>query len=106
MFPSEFKIARLCNYYSLPGGLGWCAFPCILLGIVLSAPVVLVQSAPETLMMILGDAGTYLKAIVAVVGVIAPVHYGVLGLGLALMIASIVLRIVRSVKAKKEMPVF
>ena len=96
----------LCNYYSLPGGLGWCAFPCILLGIVLSAPVAVVQSAPETLMMLLGDAGMYMKTVIAAVGVIAPVHYGVLGLGLALMIASIVLRIVRGVKAKKEMPVF
>lgn len=96
----------LCNYYSLPGGLGWCAFPCILLGVILSAPVVLVQSAPETLAMILGEAAMYMKTINAVVGIIAPVHYGVLGLGLALMIASIVLRIVRRVKVKKEMPVF
>lgn len=96
----------LCNYYSLPGGLGWCAFSCIVLGVILSAPVVLVQSTPETLAMILGDAAMYMKTIHAVVGIIAPVHYGVLGLGLALMIASIVLRIVRRGKVKKEMPVF
>lgn len=83
-------LALLCgaNFYNVPAGLTWAAVPCILIGGILAAPVAVLQLMPT----ILGDFAAY----ASVVNVLAVNHYATPVIGLALLIGSIVWRIVRS----------
>ncbi len=93
----------LLNWYNVPAGLTWSAFPMILSGLILSAPIYMVQNMPQLLLSILGDdAAMLLQIIQSFVGVFAPIHYGLLGLGAALLIGSIVWRIVRASIRKRK----
>lgn len=92
----------LCNFYSIPGGLGWAAAPTILAGLLLSAPVYFILGSPETLVMLLQGQAVVADVIRGVLTTIAPVHYTVLGIGVGLAVASIVARIIRAVIRKNR----
>lgn len=83
-------IALLCgaNFYNVPAGMTWAAVPCILIGLILSAPIAALQFMPDMLGGLGGLAG--------LVNVFAPIHYAVPIFGVVTLIASIVWRIVRS----------
>lgn len=83
-------ILLLCgaNFYNIPAGMTWAAMTCILNGIILAAPFAVLQLMPS----VLGE----LAAFVPMISVLAPIHYAVLIIGLVLLIASIVWRIIRS----------
>ena len=77
----------LANFYNLPGGMTWASLPCLLVGAVAAAPIAVVQFAPESL----GAFASKLNMLT----VLAPAHYGVFLAGVALLVLSIVWRIVR-----------
>lgn len=83
-------MALLCgaNFYNVPAGMTWAAVPCILVGLILAAPIAVMQMMPEMLGGLASFAG--------MVAVFAPIHYAVPIFGVVLLIASIVWRIVRS----------
>lgn len=89
------------NYYNVPAGLTWSAIPCILAGLILSAPIVLVKNVVNTMDTSSGMVSGVGSILVSFVDVFAPIHYGVLILGVALLVISIVWRIIRAaVRAK------
>lgn len=90
------------NYYNVPAGLTWSAIPCILAGLLLSAPIILVKNVVNTM-----DASSEIVSgvgniLVSFVDVFAPIHYGVLILGAALLVISIVWRIIRAAVRSKQ----
>lgn len=84
------------NFYNLPGGLTWSAVSCILAGTILSLPVAILQSSPALLsdMLALPELVTHL--VTSFLSVFALVHYGMLALGVALLLLSIVWRVIRA----------
>lgn len=76
------------NFYNIPGGLTWAAVPCIFIGGILAAPVMILQMTPSIL-------GEY-ASLAPMVNVLAVNHYAAPVIGLVLLIGSIVWRIVRS----------
>lgn len=92
----------LCNFYSIPGGLGWISAPVILAGLILSAPVYFILGSPETLVMLLEGQAVIADVITGVLATIAPVHYTVLGIGAGTAVLSIITRIIRAVIRKKK----
>ena len=92
----------LCNFYSIPGGLGWASAPTIFAGLLLSLPIFWIQGNPETLAMLVNGETTVANVISGVASTIAPVHVTVLGIGIALAVASIAARIVRAAVRKKH----
>ena len=92
----------LLNYYNVPAGLTWASIPCIIAGVLMSAPLLILQLAPDLIAGLIPDAAV-LNMISSFAGIFAPIHYGLLGLGFALLIASIVWRIVRSSLQKKQL---
>lgn len=92
----------LCNFYSIPGGLGWASAPTIFVGILLSVPVWFCLNNPESLNVLLGEQVMAAGAVTGVLSAIAPVHYSVLGIGIGLAVLSIILRIVFAVIRKNK----
>ena len=90
------------NFYNVPGGLTWISVACMIMGLIVAAPVAVVQLAPDLLRSLLQDAGPVVPLLISFVGVLAPIHYGLFVLGLLILIGSIVWRIVRSSRAKKR----
>ena len=83
-------ILLLCalNFYNIPGGMTWASLPCILMGLILSAPIAALQMMPE----LLGEMAGFAP----LVNVLAPVHYTVPITGFVLLFGSIIWRIVRA----------
>lgn len=90
------------NFYNIPGGMAWSAFSCILAGGILSLPLVLVQSAPGLLTDLTGMPTAYVQIIVSFSSVFTLVHYGVLALGVGLLVLSIVLAIIIAATRQKN----
>ncbi len=83
----------LVNFYNVPAGLTWAAFPCILSGGML-ALVTSLLALPEKF-------ASMQPTLDALKGLIAPVHNTVLGIGAGLLVVSIAWRILRSAITKK-----
>ncbi|MGN1000249.1 MAG: hypothetical protein ACI4PO_11920 [Faecousia sp.] len=92
----------LCNFYSIPGGLGWASAPTIFAGLLLSLPIFWIQGNPETLTMLVNGEPTVANVIAGLASTLAPVHFAVLGIGIALAAASIAARVIRSVMRKRK----
>lgn len=84
------------NRMRLPGTLTCVGIPALIAGILLVIPTSLLQALPDLFSS--GDLAPVAGAVGAVVDVIAPVHYGLLGLGAVLIVAAIVIKIVSSKK--------
>lgn len=84
----------LLNFYNVPAGLTWIAVPSILMGAILTAPLSALQAAPTLL------AGAVPEQVASIIGsfagVLMPIHSGVLLMGLALLVVSILWRAIRS----------
>ena len=92
----------LCNFYSIPGGLGWASAPTIFAGLLLSLPIFWIQGNPETLAMLVNGETTVANVIAGLASTLAPVHFAVLGIGIALAVASIAARVIRAVIRRKK----
>lgn len=91
----------LANFYNVPAGLTWSAVPAIVLGIILSLPLAAVQLLPQALTAMIPNLALVIQLAGSFAGAIAPIHYGLLGLGVVLLVASIVWRCVRASVRKK-----
>ena len=83
------------NFYDVPAGLTWSAVPCIIVGVILSVPLALLQTAPAILVDILSLPASLAQIITSFLSVLSAVHYGILILGVILLILSILWRIFR-----------
>lgn len=92
----------LLNFYNVPAGLTWSAVPCILIGGLFSIPIAIVQTMPDVLSQLMSEAAVMVPMLQSFVSVLAPIHYGLLILGLGLLVISIVWRIVRSIVENKR----
>lgn len=81
------------NYYCLPKGLRWSASSCMFAGALLSIPLAMVQAAPSLLADVMPETSETLSLFYGATNALAPVHYGLLVFGVALMIVSAFLRI-------------
>lgn len=90
----------LGNYYSIPGGLGWISSAVILAGGLLSAPVYLVLNNREQALAMLELEKGAAAIFFGMVEPLASIHYTVLGIGVAVAVASIAWRIVRASRNK------
>lgn len=81
----------LLNFYNVPAALTWASFPCMLSGAVLSAPLVLMEN-----MTFEGEAAGLVDAISAFANIFSPIHFGVLYIGVGLLVVSIAWRIIRA----------
>lgn len=81
----------LLNFYNVPAGLTWAAFPCILSGSILSAPLFLLEN-----MNFAGEGAQLVSMISSFTNIFKPIHFGLLAIGAGLMILSIVWRIIRA----------
>ena len=90
-------LLMLANFYNLPGGMTWASLPCMSVGLILAAPIAVVQFVPEALSQ-LGAFASYANMIT----VLAPAHYTVFLVGVALFAGSIVWRIVRAAVRKNS----
>lgn len=90
------------NFYNIPGGLTWISIFTMLTGLILSAPVALLQLAPDFVRSLVPDLGEILPMLSSFVGVLALFHYGLFVFGVVVLIGSIVWRILRSARAKKR----
>ncbi len=89
----------LLNFYNVPAGLTWIGVPSLLLGILLTAPVALLQSAPELLNGLLpGNIGS---VIASFAGVFLPIHSSLLAIGFGLLLVGIIWRVIRSTRQKR-----
>ncbi len=92
----------LLNYYNPPAGLTWAAISVLMAGLILALPIVLLTTATELVIsMIPGIAGV-VGLLASFVDVFAPVHYTAVGIGAALLVASILWRILRAVFRKRR----
>ncbi len=93
----------LLNWYNVPAGLTWAAVPLMLSGLILSLPIFALQFMPGLLQSLPGNVALLpvLSVLPAFAGVLAPVHYGLLGIGTGLLVVSIVWRILRAHARKK-----
>ena len=81
----------LLNFYNLGAGLTWSASAGLLVGLIMSLPLMLL----EPLMGIMfpdGDGALVANVVPAVADAFAPIHYGLLGISFVLLVGSIVIR--------------
>lgn len=90
----------LLNFYNVPAGLTWSAFPCILVGTVLTLPLKLLPSLsqliPDELSVIV------MPVLRSFSNILLPIHSVVPVAGVALLVISIVWRIIRACVRRKR----
>lgn len=91
----------LLNYYNLPAGLTWSGIPCLLMGLILSLPILLVEKIMGLLSDMLPELASVWQIAPSMLALFKPYHYGLLILGIALLAISIVWRIIRASLRKK-----
>ena len=85
----------LLNFYNVPAGLTWAAFPCILSGGLLSLPLVVMGSVTV-------EGGTSIVSLLSsFADLFKPIHFGLLAIGVGLLVISIVWRVIRSARNAK-----
>ena len=80
------------NYYNLPRGMRLTASACLISGLLLSAPLALIQAAPSLLAENMPETAGTLGMLGATVAALAPVHYGLLAIGVVLLVISVLWR--------------
>lgn len=90
----------LLNYYNVPAGLTWIAVPSILIGLILTLPLVLLQTSPDLFAKFLPEA--VVSVVASFAGVLIPIHGAVLVVGLAVLVISIFWRVIRAVVRRKR----
>lgn len=82
----------LLNYYNVARGMRWAASSCMLAGSFVSGPLAIIQFAPSLLTNYLPEAAELMQIFSGAAAALAPVHYGVLILGVLLMVVSFLWR--------------
>lgn len=91
------------NFYNLPMGMTWASFSFMEIGSILCAIVLSLQLTPAILIDLLPQEADFTALLSSLAGIFAPVHYAVAAIGLALLIGSIVWRIVaRCIRNAKQ----
>ncbi len=99
-----FVLLLLCllNFYNVPAGLTWASLPCINAGLILSAPILLLQTSKDLIVSLLPEAGVFVDLAASYVTIFAPFHYGLLAIGLGLLVLSVLWRIIRAILRKRR----
>lgn len=84
----------MLNYYHMPRALRWCGFPCLISGGLLAAPLIVLKATPDILSQLLPETASLLSVINSALSVIAPIHYGILILGVVLIVFSFLWRLI------------
>lgn len=79
----------LCNFNNVPKGLRWCAFPCLLIGGILSIPTYMVLNSPDLISSIFADVPMVADAVTEIIERLSTVHYGLLGAGAKIFVLSL-----------------
>lgn len=82
------------NYYNLPAGLTWSSAACILVGFVVSAPLLLTELIAGLLRQYVPQAAEVLPLIARLLQSLAPLHYGLLIGGTVVFVVTMIWRIV------------
>lgn len=85
-------LLMLLNYYDLPRGLRWSSSAFISVGSLLSVPLLVLQLSPVLLENLLPETAEALALVGGAARVISPLHYGLLILGVVLLLASVLWR--------------
>lgn len=88
----------ILNSYNMGNGLGFCAFAYLVVGFLAAVPTFILQLPASSLGQILPAAGQMASVLNGAAQVLAPLHYGVLALGVLLLIASLF----RKLKTRKH----
>lgn len=86
-------LLMLLNYYKMSKGLSWISSSFISVGLMLTIPLFIIRSTPELLVRIIPQAAGLAQTVTDLTSIITPVHYGILILGVVMLILSIVWRI-------------
>lgn len=92
----------LCNFYRLPMGMCWSSYALAGTGALLSIPTALLQFAPDILVEYVPDLSSLAAVVSSLAGQFAPIHYGMVAVGIVLNIAGIVLNILWLVNRKRR----
>ena len=84
----------MLNYYHIPQALRWCGFPCLISGGLLAAPLIVLKATPDILSQLLPETASLLNVINSALSVVAPIHYGILILGVVLIVFSFLWRLI------------
>lgn len=100
IFISLVLLVLLClvNFYNIPAALTWAGIPCILSGGILSLPIVLVEENAG----LAAQAGSVGTILASFVNVLKPIHYGLVYIGVGLIVVSIIWRFIRAVIRKVQ----
>ena len=83
----------LLNFYNIPQALRWCGFPCLISGAILSAPLLVINASPAILADAMPDTAALMTVVDAALSVVAPLHFGILILGVAMIVLSFLWRL-------------
>ena len=83
----------LLNFYNIPQALRWCGFPCLISGAILSAPLLVINASPAILAEAMPDTAALMTVVDAALSVVAPLHFGILILGVAMIVLSFLWRL-------------
>lgn len=86
-------LLMLLNFYKLPKGLSWASTSFLTVGMMLSIPLFIIRSTPELLVQVIPQAAGLSQTVTDLTSIITPVHYGILILGVVMLVLSIVWRI-------------
>ncbi len=92
----------LLNFYNVPAGLTWAALPTIFAGLIMSVPIVLLSGSADAVIQAVPDLASVVGVLASFVNVFAVIHYGLLGIGVALLVISIAWRILRVFVRKRR----
>lgn len=91
------------NFYNLPGALTWISVAGMFMGLIVAMPIALLQFAPKFILNFVPGLDGLMPMVSSSMGVLAPIHYGLFGFGLLMMIGSIVWRSVRKSRRKQKL---
>lgn len=92
----------LVNFYNVGAGLTWGAMTTLLTGVLVAAPLLALQFASDWILGLVPDLGKGIDLVNSFTSALAPIHYGVLIAGAALLVLSIVWRIVAKCLRSRE----
>lgn len=91
-------LLMLLNFYKLPKGLSWASSSFISVGLLLSIPMIIIRSTPELLTQMAPESAGLGQIVLDLTSIITPVHYGILIVGVLMLVSSIVWRILARIR--------
>lgn len=92
----------LANFYKLPKGLTWASVPFLMVGLPMAAIISGMKEGGFVQNLIGNDAGGVSSLLGSLADVLAPVHYGIAAMGIAMLVGSIVWRILARVLPRRR----